>query len=131
MTTKIAAPTVLSIGAIIDRLKKMQDKRIESQRCVDEMKKDEKAVEQQVIEMLTAQKLDGAKGKLATAAIVNSVTPIIEDWDKFIAFVAKTKDWSLIQKRAGTTAIVERWDNKQEIPGIGRLPKQSLSLTKR
>jgi len=131
MTTKIAAPAVLSIGAIIDRLKKMQDKRIESQRCVDEMKKDEKAVEQQVIEMLTAQKLDGAKGKLATAAIVNSVTPIIEDWDKFIAFVAKTKDWSLIQKRAGTTAIVERWDNKQEIPGIGRLPKQSLSLTKR
>ena len=119
-----------TIGACVDALYELRAKRLEGQKQVDLVKAQEAELEDHIIETFGKAEIGGAKGQVATASIKTTVTATIVDWDTFIAHVAKTKDWELVQKRAGVTAVKERWDDGKEVPGVEPLSKISLSLTK-
>jgi hypothetical protein len=74
--------------------------------------------------------LDGAKGKTATAALKHSTVADVTDWDAYFAYIAKTKSWDLVQKRASITALRARWDDNKAVPGVQPKEIVTLSLTK-
>ncbi len=56
--------------------------------------------------------------------------PQVKDWDKFYAFVKKTGQFDLVQRRLADTAIRERWDNGKEVPGVEAFGAVSVSLNR-
>ena len=76
------------------------------------------------------QELNGAKGDIATAAVKRDTVLNVTDWDSLRDWIVKTKSWDVLRKQPSSTAIKERWANKEEIPGVEPFVKVSLSLTK-
>jgi hypothetical protein len=126
-----AGPTFpKSIGASIDLLYTLRATRIEKERAIEEEKKVETALKEHIMANFADTDLDGAKGKVATASIKESEQANITDWEKYVGWAVKKKDFSLIQKRVGITALREHWDNNEIIPGVEKVIVKELSLTK-
>jgi len=120
-----------SLGTTIDAIAKI----IEARRVLTE--KDNELKEQELIlrNHLTANfakdkiSLDGARGKLGIAILSHPTVPDIKDWDKFYAWIAKTKSWDCLQKRLGATAIALRWDAGKAIPGVEKKEIEVLKVS--
>jgi len=76
-------------------------------------------------------KIDGAKGKEATAALIYETQPVPESWDDIYDYIETNDAFDLLQRRLSVTAVKERWDAGVTIPGIGKFDSVDLSLTKR
>lgn len=118
-------------GACVDRLYKLDQQRAEAQRKVDALKTEYDALERHLIDALPKSELDGAIGKLATAKLITSTVPTVEDWTKLRAYIVREKAWDLLQKRTSAPAFRERWADKKAIPGVSVFNVIKLSVTKR
>lgn len=119
-----------SIGACIDMLYEQRAERLKLQKIVDNAKAEETKLEEHILNSFGKQELNGAKGDVAVAAIKRDTTLNVTDWDSLRDWVVKTKSWDVLRKQPSSTAIKERWNNKEEIPGVEPFVKVSLSLTK-
>jgi hypothetical protein len=122
--------TTLSLGACIDSLYKVRAKRLEQQHKVEELAKEEERVREHLLTVLNEGKMEGAKGRLATAAISRTTIPIVKDWDAFVAYVRKNNAFDLIERRPAKLAFRERLEAKQSVPGLEPFVVVSISLTK-
>ena len=90
---------------------------------------EQKALEVQIIGLMDAQETRVGEGKIAKASIVESEEPQIEDWDAALAFLARTKNLHLVQRRVSAPAWRElRALKHKEVPGISVFTKRSLNL---
>lgn len=60
----------------------------------------------------------------------HNVEPVATDWPALYAFIKANDAWELLHKRVTATAIKERWDDGEEIPGVGRADVYKLSVSK-
>lgn len=122
------------LGACIDLAYELREKRLSRQREVEaelaEMKADEKALKDHIINTFTKSEIDGAKGSVCSASITRVVYPKVTDWDKVYAYILKTKEFDLLEKRMGKLAFRERYDSGVKIPGTEAYEDVDLSLTK-
>ena len=89
-----------------------------------------KAVEEQFIQTLSVGESSGAQGFHSRTQITESVVPTLEDKPKFYAYVKKHGAFELLNQSLNRNAIQERWDNKKQIPGIGKYHVKKVSCTK-
>jgi hypothetical protein len=131
-TAAKAKPPVFpkSIGASIDLLYTLRSTRIEKEKVIEEEKKLESALKEHIMANFAKSELDGAKGQLATASIKRSTQAEIVDWELYIKWMVKKKDYACVQKRVGITALREHWDNGEVVPGVEQIQTEELSLTK-
>ena len=118
-----------TIGESADALKKLRDQRKELDAQSNALKEQEDALEQHIIGLLKVNKLTSGRGILAQATISPLIVPKVIDWDKLHAYIAKTKNWSLLQRRIGVTAWRELLDDKKLVPGTEAEKIEQLSLT--
>jgi hypothetical protein len=117
------------MGACADLLYSTREQRLLAQRIVDDLAKRESAIREHIIN--TLPKTDtGASGKLARVSVITKQVPQVHDWDKFYAYVKKTGQFELMQRRLSDTAIRERWDNGRQIPGVEPFGVVSVSINK-
>lgn len=57
--------------------------------------------------------------------------PHVMDWEVYWAFIIKTEDFSLLEKRPGKSACQERWDAGETIPGVEKYPVYKLTMSKK
>ena len=119
-----------TLGDCIDTLYNNRSKRLEQQKIVDALKKEEAALSNHIIDKFTKTELQGAKGAVATASVKRSTVYQLEDWENFIQYVAENKAWELLRKQPAATSCRERFEAGQEVPGIMPFVKIDLSLTK-
>lgn len=119
-----------SLAACADLLYETRAKRLEIQKQVDELAKQESALREHLIANLPKSEATGVAGKVARATIVTDTKPRVVDWDAFRAYVSKHKAFELLQKRVSDEAIQERWDAGKEIPGVERFQVVKVSLNK-
>jgi hypothetical protein len=108
----------------------LRSKRLEIEKAVDELKADEAALKDQILNMLTDQKLEKSGGREATASITRNLVPQVKDWPAFHKYILKTKSFDLLEKRASKSACVARWEEGVELPGVEQFTVVGLSLTK-
>lgn len=122
------------LGECIDVAYTLRAKRLEYQREVEaklaEFKAAEQAIEDHIINKFSKSEIEGAKGKLASASITRAVYPKVTDWDKVWAYIAKTKQFDLMERRMAKVAYRERYEAGVQIPGTEPFEKMDLSLTK-
>lgn len=90
-------------------------------------------MEDHAFEVFQNQDLEGAKGKAGQVSITRNVVPQVEDpsaWEKVFKYIIKTKDFSVLQKRLGTTHVKDLWNDGKKIPGIVPYTKVGLSVRK-
>lgn len=124
------AKKIVPIGTVIDTLYDMRAKRIEKQREVDDMKSQEKVKAREIIERLKKDKTFKASGSHATAAITKSLEPVAENWPKLYKHIQATGDFELLHQRIASRAWAERIAAGKQVPGIGSVEVEDLSLTK-
>lgn len=120
-----------TIGACIDTLYQLRQKRGGIERQADVIKEKEGELEKHILDTFTKTDLDGARGKLAVAGIAQSTVPTVKDWDKLYAYIKKEGAFDLLQRRVSSSAYCERLDVEEVVPGVEPFTLIKLSLKKR
>ena len=119
-----------NIGAAVDLLDTLRDERLRIGAELAHVKEKEDFVEAAIFNKFGKQDLEGARGKQAQASISRRESPRIEDDQRFFAYVKRTGQIDLLQRRLSSEAVKERWKAGKEVPGVGKFTKIELSLTK-
>lgn len=108
----------------------MREKRLALQRQVDKMEQEEKDLmytltNRMVSDNALSTSADGyiAKRKSAPASLVN-------DWTATLEYVRVTGQIDLLQKRLTESAVKARWDAGVDIPGVDKIVKHTVTITK-
>jgi hypothetical protein len=117
-------------GACVDLFYKLRSERIELERSVKDLKEQQDRLEEHIFNVFKKGDLEGCKGKTAVGSITRTVVPDVQDWDSFYAYMIKSKQLDLLERRPSRAACRERWDNDVEIPGVAQFEKIGLSVTK-
>ena len=120
-----------SIGSTIDAIAKVIEQRKALSVKDGELAEMETILKRHLTQNFakTAVGIDGARGKFGQAVIAKSTVPEVTDWDKFYAWIAKTKSWDCLQKRPGSTALKLRWDAGKTVPGVEAKEIETLKVS--
>lgn len=130
----VAAPpeytSTLSLGAQIDELFDLREKKRAAEAAVDEIKDQIDLREAYILGVLESQGLQGSKGLKASVGIQESVVPQVIDWDTFYAFVRRNNAFELLERRPATAAFREHAERRRDktVPGVMPYTKRKLSL---
>lgn len=120
-----------TLGECADRLFKIKGEKAKLRAEVDRLEEEEKVLNAHVIKTLPMSKAEGVTGRFGRITIVHKEVPTAEAWPKIYAYILKTKDFSIMQRRLLDSAIFERWENKQKVPGVKAFGVKKVSVTKR
>lgn len=135
-TTKTPVEKPMTLGEATDKLWALRE---EKRKADAEVKRLELAIkgdadknivglEGIVICLLDAQGTRKAEGSKASVSVNESVVCNVEDWDALWPWIAKTKNFHLIQKRVSDPGVRELWALGKVIPGTQPFKKRTLSL---
>lgn len=119
-----------TLAAAADMLYTIRTKRLLLQKEVEAYQKQETELRERLIAELPKGDATGVQGKLCRVSVITKARPNVENWDKFYAYVKKTGNFDLMQRRLSDAAVKERWENNKEIPGVGRFNIVDLSVNK-
>lgn len=124
----MATKKPLPIGSLVDALwKRREDKRA----LEEQMKGIEKDIEAQTLELLERMEkegLDQVRGTQASISIGANVTATVTDWDAFGAWIIKSKNLHLLQRRVSDPAYRELLEHGKKIPGCEPFVRKRLNV---
>jgi len=120
----------IKLGDCIDLLYEKRAQRLQVEKQVDVLKKDEESIRQHILSNFADQGIDGAYGKLATASVTETVVPTNVDWNVFWSNFEKARDMDLLERRIAKLAWRERYESGLLVPGTEPLNVVNLSLVK-
>lgn len=130
--------TLLSEDAVVklttaqaaDLLYRLKQARLEADKVAKDLKDRENKLKAYLIAELPQSDAKGVVGQLARATIKSKNVPVVEDWDAFYKHIQATGQFELMQRRVSDSAVKERWDNDETVPGVGYIITKDISLNK-
>lgn len=129
-------PATVPVGALVDLLYAVRQAAQLPKTLVtpfdDILSPLEKAVQEHFINTLAVGESSGVQGQVSRVQVTSSDVPVVkpEDWPKLYAYVAKTKQWELLQHKLNTEAVRERWRNKKQVKFVGTFTAKKVSCTR-
>lgn len=120
-----------TLGECVDRAYKLRAKRLEIEKKASEVKAEESALKNHILNEFDKTEIEGARGKVASASISRNTVPHVKDWNRFMAWVLKTKSLDMFEKRVSKSAYKERLDSKVTVPGVEPFVMVTVNLSKR
>lgn len=120
--------TMSSIGASIDKLFALREKKRGYEELIKEVEKQYAVLESELMLLMKAEGVDKATGKKASTSITTSIRPNVENWDDFYRYIGRTKYFHLLERRPSVTGCRELFETKGKIPGVVPFTKESLNL---
>lgn len=120
-----------SMGACADLLFTMREKRLAADKIAEELKKQETALINHIIDNLDKDS-SGAIGKHHKVRVVTKQKPQIKDFDALAKWVKKTGRFDVFQRRLSETAIMDTLAQPRSkgVPGVELFNAVTVSLTK-
>lgn len=125
---KAKKPAKLTPGAMIDKMWELREKKRALEASIKDLDGQIADVESQLMEDMEANGVDKMTGKAASVSISSTVVANVEDWDKFLAWIYKTKNGHLLQRRVSDPAWREMTEIKGVVPGTQPFTKKRLNL---
>ncbi len=120
-----------TIGRCADKLYELRQARIEKQREVEALAKQERGLREHIIASLPKSEASGVAGKLARVTVVTKEEPVIKNISVFRRFLRRSKRHDLAYKlRPSAPGIREIWESGEQVPGIEKFTVVTLSLSK-
>lgn len=121
-------PAPMTLGQATDKMWALREEKralaVEEKRIDTALKE----LEETIFSLLDAQDTRKAEGKKASVSIGEAIVANVEDWDALWPWIAKTKNFHLIQKRVSDPGMRELWALKKTIPGVQPFTKRTLSV---
>ena len=121
-----------TMGACADLLHDTRQKRLELQKKVDELKAEESALTEYIINNLPKSE-GGAVGRKVRVTIVQKQVPQVKDWDAFYEYIrknAKKGGFALLNRAVNRSAVREIWEDGKKVPGVEPFTTLTLSINK-
>ena len=123
----------MTLGQQIDKLAAIrEEKRVlaEKEKVLDAAYSD---LEAAILTRLQDEGMDKVTGKKATASVSSTTVANVTDWDSFNAFVKKTGNFQLYQRRVSDPAFRELLEQKGEaaMAKVGLIPFTKIRLNLR
>lgn len=114
---------------VVDAYISMRAQRLQADRFAASLKEQEDDLKKFLIGYFREQGSTALGGKAGLVKLQHTVEPDPLDWPAFRAFIKENDAWELLHQRVTSTAVRERWEAGQEIPGIGRRDVYNLSVS--
>jgi hypothetical protein len=109
--------TKITVGSLIDQMQDVRSKKRALAVTEKELTGEYEALQAQLIQLMDAEGVIKSTGKAAT-----------QDWDAFVAYMVKTKQFHLIQRRVSDPAMREVFEKKGAVPGMEPYTKRVINL---
>jgi hypothetical protein len=109
---------------------KARDERREADKAVEALKERELVLKQQLLDYFEANKVKSVGDGRFNYALVTSDEPTVTDWNELYAHIRRTGEFELLFRRLNNGSVKDHWDNGVLVPGVGKFPTVSLSITK-
>ena len=119
-----------SLGARIDKLFDLREKKRVLDAQITEIELVAKEIELELIAAMDSEETNKAGGRKASASITSSQVGNVEDWDALNAYIRRHKAHHLVQKRLSDPAVREIFALKGKLPGVVLFNKRKLNLAK-
>jgi hypothetical protein len=103
--------------------------RLALQKQVTDLEEEEKELKGDLIAALASEKATAVGGSTCTIEMKTVMEPTVADWKKLQEHIRATGNFELLYQRVNGKAVKERWDNKEEVPGVQRFPVTKLSIS--
>lgn len=130
MKATVKKTSTPSLAAVVDQLYRLRVRRLELQRQVELLQKEETALKDRLVRELPADQATGIAGRVARASITVREVPTVSDWDALLSHVGVTRDFSLLQRRVNAARVHELWDEHHVVPGVESFRLVTVSLVK-
>jgi len=117
-------------GACADLPYQLREARLALQHQAERFEKAESALRDYFIASLPKSSQTGCAGKLARVQIEVKPVPQAEDWEKVHSYIRDNDAWELLQRRLNESAVRERWEAEEQIPGVVVFNAKKVSVTK-
>lgn len=118
-------------GACADKLYETLQKRLDLQKQVDALAKEESALKQHLIDTLPKSDANGVQGKLCRVTVVVKEQPQVVDQEAFRKYLNRTKRWDLAYNlRPSPSGIREMWEDGKKIAGVEKFNAVTISMNK-
>lgn len=119
--------TPKDLGNLADQYWHAYNKRLNAERAAKELKGIESKLYAQLVTELRSQELTSIGGHDVRLTLTTTTEPVVKDWQQVYAYMTENQDFSLMQKRLAASAIKERWDAGEQIPGVETFVVHKLS----
>lgn len=116
------------IGSRIDEIWTLREAKRDLESEVKAIEKDINALSEQLLETMAINGLFKSTGARATVSISELVKPSVEDWDVFYAYIRKTNQFHLMERRPSVVGCRELFDLKGAIPGVVPFTHRRLNV---
>jgi len=83
-----------------------------------------------IVSKMRTEGMSACGGTNGLVKMTKNVEPVALDWPATWKFIKENDAWELMHKRLTSTAVKERWEAGEEIPGVGRTDVYKLSVSK-
>lgn len=133
MSTAIATknpknPKKPTLGDDIDALFELREKKRKLEASIKDLEGQASLIEDRLMENMAEAGADKVTGRKASVSITTNVVANVEDWDTFLAWIYKTKNGHLLQRRVSDPAWREMIEIKKAVPGTQPFTKKRLNL---
>ena len=95
----------------------------------EQMKEHEEILKKAIIAKYQEQGLTLLGSKLGVVKLSEADEPVAQDWIAVWDFIRENNAFELLHKRLTNTAVKERWEAGEEIPGVGKQKVYRLSVS--
>jgi hypothetical protein len=104
--------------------------RLAVEKHVEELAAAEKELFNTVIAKMREQGLEKLGTSAGTVKLGKTEEPVSDFGPAFYQYIKDHDAWELLHKRVTITAVKERWEAGEEIPGVTKVDKYKLSVSK-
>lgn len=122
-----------ALGSAADLYFSTRESRLKLDRQAASIKTEEGVLRDHLIENIPKSHATGIAGKLCRVSITTEDIPVVTDWPKFYAYIAKnhkTGAFALLNRALNTAAVNELWNAGKKIPGVGTFKTSKISMNK-
>jgi len=118
------------LGKIIDKMFDLREKKRSLDAEAAKVEAEYKEQEELLMERMTKEDTDKAAGKKASVSISTGIVANVTDWQAVEAFVKKTGNFQLYQRRISDAAYRELMETsgKKGVPGMEPFTKRRINL---
>jgi hypothetical protein len=114
---------------LIDAYIAYRTQRLAKDREAAEIKELEEQVKDAIISKFREQGLTAMGANNGVVKMAKTVEPQGQDWLEIWKYIRETDQFDLLHKRLSSTAIKERWEAGEEIPGVGKQDVYKLTVS--
>lgn len=112
----------------IKEILSVRKQRLSLQREADLLEQKEKALTNELVNVMISRNLDAFTDGEDQAVLVVTQEPVATDWPKLLDYIRENDALDMLQKRLTPSAIKARWAEKVNVPGVESVDKHTLKF---